>query len=99
MGIKNRAPNADERAKLEAVPPITDDMLDVLRCWHDLESCRPVSLGPSGAHIGQVPWTAIDTWARRHDLDDRAFRLLVDTIGYLDAKYLERQASQQRMKK
>lgn len=76
-------------------------MLDVVRCWSDLESCRSAEWLVAGDKvrrtIGPIPWTAIDRWAERNSLDARAFRLLAEVIGYLDTKFADRQSSENKL--
>lgn len=62
--------------------------------WNDLHSCRP--LGFSGA--GDIPYTAISTWADREGLDSELFRLLKHVIFRLDRDRAEREASKARAK-
>jgi len=76
-------------------------MLLYLECWNDLESDRPVEwinlrrcvVRSSGA----IPFTAIDTWARRKGIDNEVFWLLKTVITYLDRKRQEREASQRHL--
>lgn len=100
LGNSRRAPTATERRVLAAVRPLEDIELDIVRCWHELESERAVSwiCTPSFVSqvVGPIPWRSIDAWATRHAYDSRAFQLLVDVIGYLDAKFMERQSSERR---
>lgn len=97
-----RKPNASERKVLAEVPPLTDDMVDALQCWHELESERDVQwvVTPASAlqFIGPIPWRALDAWAARHSYSFAAFRVLVGAISYCDQRFMERQASERRTK-
>lgn len=66
--------------------------MDIVQCWHTLDSARypgPVAPGP-------IPYPAIEAWARRKGLDDRALDLVVTVIGSLDVDRAERISSELR---
>lgn len=66
--------------------------MDIVRCWHQLDSARypgPVAAGP-------IPYPAIETWARRKGLDQRALDLVVTVIGDVDMERAERISSELR---
>ena len=63
----------------------------VIECWQTLASSRPVvPYGMGGSYRGEIPFPAIDAWARRMGLDDEHTLLVVDVIGKLDADRTER---------
>jgi hypothetical protein len=93
MRLHKRGPSSSERRILDARPEIDDCAEDILRCWHDLESCRAI-----GMVVGPIPWTAVIEWARLHRLDRRATMLLADVIRYLDAKRADRERSAANLK-
>lgn len=63
LGSGKRAANASERKVLDAVRPLDDIEVDILRCWHELESERVVSwiVTPTNVAqvIGPIPWLSL----------------------------------------
>lgn len=55
-----------------------------LDAFAELGSCRPMAM----AAIGPIPWTALDTYARRHDIAGEVFETFVLLIAALDAAWL-----------
>lgn len=56
--------------------------------WHaflELNTCRGE---------GCIPWTAIDRYAVRYDVNEELFEDLVDVIGVLDDAFLEHRAKE-----
>lgn len=55
-----------------------------MRAFDRLSSCRPIGLdGP-----GPIPWTAIDSFARRHGVPGDDFELFEMAIEGMDTEYL-----------
>jgi len=93
MRLHKRGPSASELRILEARPEIDDSAETILRCWHDLESCRATNMV-----VGPIPWDVVIKWGHEHRLDRRARLLLADVIRYLDAKRAERERSAANLK-
>lgn len=55
-----------------------------LDAFAELASCRPMAM--SG--IGPIPWTALDTYARRHGIAGEAFETFALLIAALDTAWL-----------
>lgn len=88
MRLHKRSATREEQRILDVRPELDDCAEDILRCWHDLESCRPM-----GLVVGPIPWTAIIEWARLHRWDREATVLLADVIRYLDTQRVARERS------
>ena len=52
----------------------------------ELSTCRAY-----GMAVGPIPWTAIDAYARRHDIAGEDYDDLVYFVRAMDGEYLERQ--------
>lgn len=52
----------------------------------DLSSTRPVGMG-----VGHIPWTAIDRWAVRNEVDGEDFDDLVYMMREMDAEFFDLQ--------
>ena len=86
-------------------PPHNDTVAICVAAWHDLQSERSVAIasGMTGDTFwtrtvyGSVPWSSVDRWCIRHKLDDDNARLVWSVIQRLDAKRIEREASQRRL--
>lgn len=89
MRLHKRAARHEEQRILDARPELDDCAEDVLRCWRDLESERPLIPGV----VGMIPYRAILAWAEVRCWDRGATVLLADVVRYLDGKRVERENS------
>jgi hypothetical protein len=48
--------------------------------FHDLSSCRVMG--------GAIPWSALDRWAEREEVEGDDFRRLSRLVSAMDAEYL-----------
>lgn len=53
--------------------------------FFDLNSCRTHGMGT----ITEIPWSAIDAYARRYEIEGFLFDRLVAYISAMDASYLK----------
>lgn len=66
----------------------------MVKAFNELSTDRPIHIGMSGAIRGDIPWTAINSYARRHGLDDpdefEEFVLLIRSLEVAERKAEER---------
>lgn len=55
-----------------------------LDAFAELGSCRPAGIGG----LGPIPWTALDSYARRHGITGEDFESFAVLIAALDAAWL-----------
>lgn len=55
----------------------------MLLAWYELSSCRSYGMVP-----GPIPWTAIDSYARRYFLDDDEFDMFRHVMMRVDSRWL-----------
>lgn len=62
-------------------PPLTG--LEWLwNAWNDLNTCRYI-----GMDVGPIPWSSVDSYARRHFLTETEFDLLWHCVRHLERVY------------
>src|SRR3546814_6195688 len=76
-----RVPALDRRPSLSGLRWYWD-------AFHDLHTCRPYGFGGPL----DIPWSAIDQWARRHGIENDEFDALVTVIRAMDRAWLGLQA-------
>lgn len=70
-----------EQAEILAERPEHEEAVELaVIAWKQLETCRSI-----GLVAGLIPWTAMDRWCERHDLDDSSALVLIDALCYADA--------------
>lgn len=65
-------------------PDIDEFNFWFFKAFWDLDTTRSF-----GSSIGPIPWTTIQAWADRHELDPVTTETLTEVIRCLDGAYLE----------
>ena len=66
-------------------PEVREDLVLYWEAYLDLNGCRQIGFG-----AGPIPWTAIDTYARRHGIrDPEEFTTLKELVTAIDRDYLK----------
>ncbi|MDQ1446820.1 MAG: hypothetical protein QOI20_3284 [Acidimicrobiaceae bacterium] len=91
---KGREPTPEQETILADRPDHDDAVQLVVIAYKALETCRPL-----GLIAGRIPWTAIDRWCERHELDDSAASILIDAVCYVDAEDFKKRAKAANAKK
>lgn len=74
----------------DAAPPdLLPGLSWVWEAFWDLDTTRGW-LGPGTP--GPIPWTALDAWSRRAELDDEAHHALVTLVAAMDRTFRESMA-------
>lgn len=69
---------------MEARPTLRSWLIPVWEAYQKLSTCRY----PGFSGTSRIPWTAIDAYARRRDIDGWRFDRLEHLIEVLDGVYL-----------
>lgn len=95
MRLHERAALPGAEQEIMAARPACDGPMDLaIDCWHSLEGDRPLGVGA----VGMIPFSAIDTWARRRRVDGPMFDVLEAVIRRLDGERMEREASERALR-
>lgn len=79
--------------KIKGAPQILPGLELYYEAFTELSSSRT-----SGMGIGAIPWTAIDRWALRYEVEGDDFERLAMYIRMMDAKFIEFASKQQSKK-
>lgn len=70
--------------KIKEAPQILPGLELYYEAFTELSSSRN-----SGMSIGAIPWTAIDRWAERYEIEEDDFERLAIYIRMLDAEFIK----------
>jgi hypothetical protein len=84
--IKRRIPLPE---KIANAPTINRGLEPYYIAFWELTTCRP-----SGFGVGQIPWTAVDDYARRMGWEDETYEDLLDFTRAMDRTFMAYQKEQ-----
>lgn len=71
--------------KIKEAPELMPGLELYYEAFTELSNTRPITQGGLGA----IPWTAINEWAKRYDIEGSDFERLATYVRSLDAEYIK----------